>query len=274
MKTIETITAILTASREEYRTIANAARQAVADLEAVYRDTIEKTPAETVAAYVERVGYDVAVSTIATLVNRSASDGRISRRCAEWAATREGAFDAEAAERLWIYSDRIHKAHLDQLATAMIEYSPAQPEEAETETPAILPHNVFDRIAKALQARKDRSAWNKGVNLYALELVEELQYHYDYETREPYNLRELESWLLNGAADWKEYSWGGCSLIYNKDIAARLCTASELKKTDNGRKDPNPREQWLDTQARALYQASRRVVEEYNRINSEEIPLF
>ena len=45
------------------------------------------------------------------------------------------------------------------------------------------------------------------------------------------------------------------SLIYNEDIAERLCTPSELKKTRHGERRPNAREEWLDTQARALFQA-------------------
>ena len=65
--------------------------------------------------------------------------------------------------------------------------------------------------------------------------------------------------LLNGAKDWSQYSWGGCSLIYDPDIASRLCCPSELKKTRNGERRPNSREEWLDVQARALYQAANRV---------------
>lgn len=70
-------------------------------------------------------------------------------------------------------------------------------------------------------------------------------------------MNELRRWMLNGAADWSQYSEGGCALIYNGDIARRLCTPSELRKTDNGRKDPNARESWIDCQSRALYQAAR-----------------
>ena len=36
--------------------------------------------------------------------------------------------------------------------------------------------------------------------------------------------------LLNGAERWQEYSDGGCSLIYDGDIAARVCTPSEYKR--------------------------------------------
>lgn len=47
---------------------------------------------------------------------------------------------------------------------------------------------------------------------------------------------------------------GGCGLIYDRDIAETLCTPSELRKTKNGERNPNSREQWLDVQARAAFQ--------------------
>ena len=43
------------------------------------------------------------------------------------------------------------------------------------------------------------------------------------------------------------------------DIAKRLGT-SELKKSKNGENKPNSREEWLDTQARALTQAERLII--------------
>lgn len=110
-------------------------------------------------------------------------------------------------------------------------------------------------IAKALQERKDRSAWSKGVTVYALEMIEEAQAA-GYEDLAP---QDCESVLLNGASSWEAYSYGGCSLIYDPDIAERLCTPSELKRTRHGERRPNSREEWLDTQARALLQACNRV---------------
>lgn len=100
-------------------------------------------------------------------------------------------------------------------------------------------------IEKALQARKTYSAWDRAVITYALELLADLA---DDEGI-------TEKRLLNGADSWHEYSWGGCSLIYAGDIAERVCTPSELKKTRNGERRPNSIEDWLDVQARALYQA-------------------
>ena len=117
----------------------------------------------------------------------------------------------------------------------------------------------YEYIKNELENRKDRSAWDKGVTIYALELLDEIKESIDYNGKEPETMEELKKIALNGAENWDEYSWGGCSLIYNGDIAERLCTPSELKKTQNGERRPNSREEWLDVQARALRQA-------YNRI--------
>lgn len=127
-------------------------------------------------------------------------------------------------------------------------------------------NNLFKLMTEELEARKDRSAWGRGVNAYALELVEELEERADYEGRTPENGKECMEWMLDGASDWSEYSWGGSSLIYDGDIAERLCTPSELKKTRNGERRPNSREEWLDTQARALHQAAKRVYTKYCKL--------
>lgn len=122
--------------------------------------------------------------------------------------------------------------------------------------------NIIDQIKKEVEARTERSAWSKGVTAYALELVEGLEETIDGGYFNPSDLEApklLERALLNGAHDWNQYSWGGCSLIYDSDIAARLCCPSELKKTRNGERRPNSREEWLDVQARALFQACKRV---------------
>lgn len=118
---------------------------------------------------------------------------------------------------------------------------------------------IIAKIAAELETRKDRSAWDKGVTMYARDLLDEIQERTNYEHKEPENADELKEYALNGAESWDQYSWGGSALIYNGDIAERLCNPSELKKTRNGERRPNSREEWLDTQARALFQA-------YNRI--------
>ena len=98
------------------------------------------------------------------------------------------------------------------------------------------------------------SAWSKAVTLYADELMEDFMDNYG----DTFPLTTER--LLNGASSWREYSYNGCSLIYDADIAERICSPSELKKTRGGERQPNSRETWLDVQARALYQASRRLL--------------
>lgn len=112
-------------------------------------------------------------------------------------------------------------------------------------------------IRKALNERKERSAWGRGVKAYAFDLLENVDERqtYDADIIIAEEKKALECLLLNGTENWNEYSWGGCALIYNEDIAERLCSPSELKKTKNGQRRPNSREEWCDTQARALRQA-------------------
>lgn len=110
----------------------------------------------------------------------------------------------------------------------------------------------INAITTTIKNSKARSAWDKGVTLYALELLDNLRDLPAADSRQ-----EIQKALLNGARDWDEYSWGGCSLIYNGDIAERLCSPSELKRCRGGEWRPNRREEWLDVQARALYQAFR-----------------
>lgn len=92
---------------------------------------------------------------------------------------------------------------------------------------------IVSAVASKIEQTKTRSAWDRGVKDYAEELLDKL----------------------------REGAEGGCALCYDGQIAERLCAPWELRKTDNGRKDPNPRETWIDVQSRALYQASRLVLD-------------
>lgn len=139
-------------------------------------------------------------------------------------------------------------------ATAIIDLTAEQPQIIAPDYTALA-----DTIRAELNARRDRSAWSKAVTLYALDLLDDVQEGADNMERLPLDGAELERWALNGASCWEQYSNGGCSICYNADIAARVCTPSELKRTDGGMNAPNSRETWLDVQARALYQACNRI---------------
>ena len=105
-----------------------------------------------------------------------------------------------------------------------------------------------------------RSAWSRAVRLYAFELVDGLDDSADLS-----NETLLLKALLNGADDWRQYSEGGCSLVYDSDIAERLCSPSELKRCKGGERQPNARENWLECQARALAQAASLVRRAYRK---------
>ena len=96
-----------------------------------------------------------------------------------------------------------------------------------------------------------KSAWQQGVEMYAQELVQFLEEN---------NLEKTKENMLNGAKTWREYSYGGSALIYDAEIAERLCTPSELRRVKGGERNPNNQESWLDVQTRALTQACRFVL--------------
>ena len=101
-----------------------------------------------------------------------------------------------------------------------------------------------------------RSAWQKGVYDYALDFVDDVSEYKKDKLENVKSYKELKEIMLNGADSFEDASWGGCFFIYDEDIAERLCNPSELKRTKHGQRRPNRNEDWLDVQARALYQAS------------------
>ena len=119
------------------------------------------------------------------------------------------------------------------------------------------------KIRETIENKPARSAWDNGVKAYALELMDGLQDDIEHGWQDMDVLGSpelLKKALLNGAADWNQYSFGGCSLCYDCQIAERLCTPSELKRKRGGDLQPNSRESWLDVQARALSQAARWII--------------
>lgn len=96
----------------------------------------------------------------------------------------------------------------------------------------------------------ERSAWRRGVRQYAIDLLDSFP---DYRDITSENCLGI---LLNGAVSWKEWAYGGCGLVYDVDIAERLCTPSELLKKRGGELEPSSHEPWLDVEARAVGQAA------------------
>ena len=119
----------ITARREQIKTT----RANIKTVVNIYCETSDRTPAETVAAIVERIGYDTAREAIAEIVNTVGEwDGRIWPSSREWAATIETAATRDELEAKSIYQPaEIHPAHINQLAQAMSKYAPPAPQEQE-----------------------------------------------------------------------------------------------------------------------------------------------
>lgn len=126
----------------------------------------------------------------------------------------------------------------------------------------------IDSIISRVCTRDQKSAWSRGVTLYALDILNEIiedsgSRYFPVKDGKVDNTHCYTATLIGKHYDfWHMYSWGGGSLVYNYDIAERLCTPSEFRKAEkNDFFRANKREEWLDVQARALYQASNMIVE-------------
>ena len=111
---------------------------------------------------------------------------------------------------------------------------------------------TLDKLKQCVSKAPYISDWTCGVHEYAIEMLDNLT---DKQFDECTSYSMLRKALLNGAPNETRYSLDGYTLTYNSDIAARLCTHSELRRCDYGRKPPNKYETWLDVQTRAIIQA-------------------
>ncbi len=118
-------------------------------------------------------------------------------------------------------------------------------------------NTILTKIRQAITANT-RPGWKMGVRKYAIELLTKFK---DNTPPLPFN----EKSFLNGSTNWREYSEDGNSLIYNEDIAQRVCTPKQLKLSDNGKKEPSRDVTWIDVQGNALYQAFQLIKDYYSK---------
>lgn len=117
---------------------------------------------------------------------------------------------------------------------------------------------TIDETYKAIEANyQPHSKWGQGVKETALDILESLDMP---NTVLPEHFGPRRSLLLNGACDWRQYSYGGCAIVYNVSIAERFFTASEMRRYMAPGHDASMAfrdESLLDMQTRALVQAER-----------------
>lgn len=100
-----------------------------------------------------------------------------------------------------------------------------------------------DTLINVITARPAKSAWSRGVKQTAIDMISLVD---DVSTAKD---------VLNGARSPEDWVMSGYGLIYDEDIAKLLCTPSELRRTNGGKKQPNRNESWLGVYARAAWHA-------------------
>ena len=124
-------------------------------------------------------------------------------------------------------------------------------------------------VTNEVNNTKTRSAWDKGVKAYALDILANFEEWQKFNESEGLECPELdERTALNGAQDWSAWAYGGCGLVYNAYIAERLCTPSELRKLDGGAKVPAGAATWCDIEARAARQAWQMIVKAVRKLEA------
>lgn len=112
-----------------------------------------------------------------------------------------------------------------------------------------------------------RSKWEQGIKEYTREILE----YPNFDKKDEFNELTLEKRLLNGASSWREYSEGGCSLIYDDDIIERLTPPGSLERVKRYNKN-HASGTWCiaDVQTRALFQAWLKIREMYRFLNTHD----
>lgn len=118
---------------------------------------------------------------------------------------------------------------------------------------------TYTEIHTLLIQEKPRSAWARGVNNIARDIVTQiLENAAGNDAPHYYSVPDFCTEFYG--ASLREAVDGGCFLVYDYDIAENFCTPSELKRTKNGEYNPNRSETWLDVMYRGAYQAIRHII--------------
>lgn len=124
-------------------------------------------------------------------------------------------------------------------------------------------------VANEVMNNKTRSAWNKGVQAYALDILANFEEWQKFNESEGLSCPDFdEVTALNGASDWVAWAYGGCGLVYDWTIAERLCTPSELRKAKGGMYPPACASSWLLVEARAARLAWRMIAKALRKLEA------
>ena len=121
---------------------------------------------------------------------------------------------------------------------------------------------THDKLVQSIKNSSARSAWQRGVREYAIEILSLMSVP-EYEAL-------TEEDLLYGAESWFHYSQSGNVLVADADIAHRLCTPTQLKLTNDGKRLLARRYTWLEVQANALHNAAELILSIFSVLQKAE----
>lgn len=130
---------------------------------------------------------------------------------------------------------------------------------------------TINTLRKEVEAiNNGRSKWRRAIKEDALDIIDSMQEALNINDTDtlPESVQELKAIALNGAEDWKQYSWGGCALVYNDTIKAHYLTDSEIRRH---RGEIFEGMHLLDLQAWALLQAWQMVLDAFRRIRATRV---
>lgn len=118
---------------------------------------------------------------------------------------------------------------------------------------------TYTEIHTLLIKEKPRSAWARGVNNIAMDIVAQILESTDgNDAPHFYSVPDFAHHFFG--ASLLDAVIGGCFLFYDYDIAKNFCTPSELKRTKNGEHNPSRTETWLTVMYRGAYQAIKHII--------------
>lgn len=101
-------------------------------------------------------------------------------------------------------------------------------------------------------SRTERSYWNRGVASLIRDYGDEVLGEHDGEI---ISARDFYKLWNCGAETLRDAVYDGSFDIWKYDIAKRLCTPSKFKKSNEGMRRPNKRQDWIDVELIAVQQA-------------------
>lgn len=160
----------------DFRKVRDEAKSDLSAMETVFDQTRDQRVSDSVAAMVRdcyerfynRYGFHCTMGSaadnvrdlVASLVNRSSWDGRISPAVKAWAEGREKSVDEETANKMGLYT-RLHMVHLNQIAERLMDYEPEDADEILAEDIA---EAVADSVAEEIESESNAEETSDAVD--------------------------------------------------------------------------------------------------------------